>query len=161
MSSSDVAKILNRANKNWAHLKKIKYFENQSFFCRLIFFTEKKIRKIPLSLCWKLMTLKVRIFHSLRMLFIILVGPTMTWFIEKMLISNVCIRGLMPNLFKKSWTVSVVDSTQPTTNNQNFLPLLNFALKKCSLVCLGQLANFDEMLNKERPKLYIPCTINI
>ena len=27
---------------------------------------------------------------------------------------------------------------------------MNFALKKCSLVCLGQLANFDEMLNKER-----------
>ena len=25
------AKIINRANKNWAHLEEIKYFENQKF----------------------------------------------------------------------------------------------------------------------------------
>ena len=52
------------------------------------------------------MTLKVGILPSLRRLFIILVGLTMTSFSEKMLISNICIRGLMPNLIKKSWTVS-------------------------------------------------------
>ena len=34
------------------------------------------------------MTLKVRILQSLRILFIILVGLTMTWFSEKMLIST-------------------------------------------------------------------------
>ena len=39
-------------------------------------------------------------------LFIILVSLTMTLFSEKILISNRCIRGLMSNLFKKSWTVS-------------------------------------------------------
>ena len=33
-------------------------------------------------------------------------GMTMTWFSEKMLISNICIFGLMPNLIKKSWKVS-------------------------------------------------------
>ena len=35
-------------------------------------------------------------------LFIILVGQTVTLFTEKILISNRCIDGLMPNLFKKS-----------------------------------------------------------
>ena len=30
----------------------------------------------------------------------------MTWYSQKMLISNRCICGLMPNLIKKSWTVS-------------------------------------------------------
>ena len=33
---------------------------------------------------------------------------TMTLFSEKMLISNRHISGLMPNLIKKSWTVSTV-----------------------------------------------------
>ena len=46
--------------------------------------------------CWK-KTLKVRILQSLRWLFIILVGLTMTSFSEKMFISNRCLRGLMPN----------------------------------------------------------------
>ena len=32
----------------------------------------------------------------------------MTLFSDKMLISHRCIRGLMPNLIKKSWTVSKV-----------------------------------------------------
>ena len=35
-----------------------------------------------------------------------MVGLMMTLFSEKMLISNICIRGLMPNLIKKPWTVS-------------------------------------------------------
>ena len=35
-----------------------------------------------------------------------MVGLTMTRFSEKMLIFNICRRGLMPNLIKKSWTVS-------------------------------------------------------
>ena len=41
-------------------------------------------------------------------LFIILVGLTMTLFSEKIPISHRCIRGLMPNLIKKSWTVSML-----------------------------------------------------
>ena len=61
------------------------------------------------------MTLKVRILQSLRRLFIILVGLMMTLFSEKMLISNVCISGLMPNLIKKSWTVSTPHSPKTRT----------------------------------------------
>ena len=52
------------------------------------------------------MTLKVRSLRCLRRLFIILVSLTMTWFSEKMLIFKTCRRVLMPNLIKKSWTVS-------------------------------------------------------
>ena len=52
------------------------------------------------------MTVKVQILETLRRLFIILVGLTMTLFYDKMLISHICIGGLMPNLTKKSWTVS-------------------------------------------------------
>ena len=52
------------------------------------------------------MTLKIGILISLRRLFIILVSLTMTLFSEEMLISTRCIRGLMPNLNKKSLMVS-------------------------------------------------------
>ena len=55
------------------------------------------------------MTLKVHFLQTLRRLFIILLGLTMTWFSEKMLISNKCRRDLMLNLMKKSWTVSNAD----------------------------------------------------
>ena len=41
-------------------------------------------------------------------LLIILVSLTRSLFSEKMLISNRCISGLIPNLIKKSWTVSIV-----------------------------------------------------
>ena len=57
--------------------------------------------------CWK-MTLKVRILQSFRRLFIILLSLTMTLFSEKMLISNICVHGLMPNLIENSWTVSIL-----------------------------------------------------
>ena len=60
---------------------------------------------------WK-MTLKLRILRSLTMLFIILVGLTMSLFSDEMLISHRCIRGLMPNLIKKSWTVPNVHLIQ-------------------------------------------------
>ena len=36
----------------------------------------------------------------------VLVGLTMTWFSEEMLISNICIRGFMCSAIKKSWKVS-------------------------------------------------------
>ena len=52
------------------------------------------------------MTLKLRMLRSLTRLFIILVSLTRSLFCEKMLISNRCFSGLMPNLIKKSWTVS-------------------------------------------------------
>ena len=37
-----------------------------------------------------------------------MVGLMVTWFTEKMLIFNICRLGLMPNLIKKSWTVSTL-----------------------------------------------------
>ena len=78
---------------------------NKSWSPNLIFFTEKN-QKDSIDFWCSKMTLNVRILQSLRRLFIILVGLTMTWFIEKMLIFNICRHGLMPNLIKKSWTVS-------------------------------------------------------
>ena len=51
---------------------------------------------------------------------LILVDLTMTLFSEKMLISHRCIRGLMPNLIKKSWTVS---NTQTATQKPRSLLL--------------------------------------
>ena len=64
-----------------------------------IFFRKKKFRKIPLifdSEKWPY----IQILQSLRRLFIILVGLTMTWFSEKMLISNIFTHGLMPTRTK-------------------------------------------------------------
>ena len=52
------------------------------------------------------MSLKLRILRSLTRLFIILVSLRMSLFIEKMLIFNRCISGLMSNMIKKSWRVS-------------------------------------------------------
>ena len=49
----------------------------------------------------------VPIFFSLKALFIILVGLTVTLFSEKRLISTRCIHGFMPNSIKKSVTVSI------------------------------------------------------
>ena len=36
----------------------------------------------------------------------VLVGLTLTWFSEEMLIYNICIRGFMCSAIKKSWKVS-------------------------------------------------------
>ena len=36
----------------------------------------------------------------------VLVGLTLTWFSEEMLISNICIHGFMCSEIKKSWKVS-------------------------------------------------------
>ena len=63
------------------------------------------------------MTLKVRILQSLTRLFIILVSLMMSLFSEKMLIFNRCISGLMSNLIKKSWTVSIVQSAVESSSN--------------------------------------------
>ena len=51
----------------------------------------------------------VPIFFSLKALFIILVGLTVTLFSEKRLISTRCIHGFISNLIKKPWTVSIKD----------------------------------------------------
>ena len=74
-------------------------------------------------------TLKIKVFkkcppilRSLTRLFIILVSLTRSLFSEKMLISNRCISGLMPNLIKKSWTVSSTDllTPEPPEGDANF-----------------------------------------
>ena len=69
------------------------------------------------------MTLKLRILRSLTRLFIILVSLTMSLFSEKMLISNRCISGFMPNLIKKSWTVSSRDRTKTKCPKRGGVPL--------------------------------------
>ena len=102
-----LTKIMNWADKNWAHYLENKVLKSQSI---------QKISLVKVDLLVKFSsqkksserfrTLKVRIFQSLRRLFIILVGLTMTWFSEKMLISKIGRHGLMPNLIKKSLTVS-------------------------------------------------------
>ena len=71
------------------------------------------------------MTLKLRILRSLTRLFMILVSLTRSLFSEKMLISNICIHGLMPNLIKKSWTVS----------NQNLQAIEAKPVESKNLVC--------------------------
>jgi hypothetical protein len=60
-------------------------------------------------------TLSTKNVPKFSALFIILVSLTMTLFNEKVLISNRCISGLMPNLIKKSWT----DFTGPVLWNLN------------------------------------------
>ena len=67
---------------------------------------KKKFRKIRLIFDAKKWIWKYKFCKTLRRLLIILVGLTMKWFSEKMPIFNICRRGLMPNLIKKSWTVS-------------------------------------------------------
>ena len=47
----------------------------------------------------------------------LLVGFTMTWFSEEILISNICIRGFMCSVIKKSWTVSSEDLRPALTVN--------------------------------------------
>ena len=60
---------------------------------------------------WKVWFLKYFIFKKwaqfLSALFIILVSLTMTLFSKKVLLSNRCIHGFMPNSQKKSWTDSI------------------------------------------------------
>ena len=51
-----------------------------------------------------------RILRSLTRLLMILLILTRSLFSEKMLISNRYISGLMPNLIKKSWTLSNVEA---------------------------------------------------
>ena len=58
------------------------------------------------------MSLKVRILQSLTRLIIFLVSLRISLFSEKTLIFNRCISGLMSNLFKKSWTVSITGATR-------------------------------------------------
>ena len=64
----------------------------------------KKNQKDSVGFWCRKMTLKVQILQTLRSLFIIFVGLTMTWFSDKMLIFVICRRGLMPNMILKSWT---------------------------------------------------------
>ena len=66
-------------------------------------------------------------------LFIILVSLTMTLFIEKILIANRCICCLMPNLIKKSWTVS--NERPPLTHSGRFSDeMIQFTMYMISLL---------------------------
>ena len=114
MSSSDLPKIWTEPTKI-GHIftkqstLKIKVFKKFSFIkvdLLVKYSSYKKNQKDSVDFWCQKMTLKVQILRTLRRLFIILVGLTVTWFGEKMLIFNICRHGLMPNLIKKSWTVS-------------------------------------------------------
>ena len=98
--------------KSWREPTKIRHISknsiNKSWSPSQLFFTRKKqFGKIQLIFDAKKWLLKVQTLQTLRRLFIILDGLAMTWFSESMLIFNVCRHGLMPNLFKKSCTVSI------------------------------------------------------
>ena len=107
MTSSDLPKI-------WTTLSKIsKFWVSKSFFSGRIFPKTNSMKNIWLG--EQLILMKTMIFEVLfyykcaqffSALFIILVSLTMTLFSEKVLISNRCISGLMPNVIKKSWTNS-------------------------------------------------------
>ena len=87
-------------------LLKIKNFSNKSWSPSLMIFTEKNKKDSVDFWCWK-MTLKVRVLNSLRRLFIILIGLTMTLFSEKTFISNMYMHTWFnAQSIKKSWTVS-------------------------------------------------------
>ena len=90
-----------------------------------------------------------------------MVGLMMTSFSEKMLISNRCLRGLMPNLIKKSVTVSILEgrvygsslvsvgamgALAPTILRENFI------LSNCMKKLLGI---WENSINTEHPKFQI------
>ena len=104
-------KIMKRADKKQSALK-IKVFIYKKVDLLLKYSSQKKNQKDLVDLWCRKMTLNVQILQTLRRLFIISVGLTMTWFSEKMLIFNMCRHGLMPNLIKKSWTVSTLKLQQ-------------------------------------------------
>ena len=111
MSSSDLPKLWTELS--WQKLGT--FLENKvlSFIkvdLLVKYSSQKKNQKDSFDFWCQKMTLNVQILQTLRRLFIILVGLTMTWFSEKLLIFNICRCGLMPNLIKKSWTVSSRDS---------------------------------------------------
>ena len=64
--------------------------------------------KIIMDLCKATTQIAFVYILALQRSLIIFVGLTMTSFSEKTLIFNICRHGLMPNLIKKSWTVSTV-----------------------------------------------------
>ena len=112
MSSSDLPKLWTEPtnighsfleNKVIKKSKFSKHFIYKSWSPSQIFFTEKKIRKFLLIFDTK-KWMKVQILETLRRLFMILVGLTMTWFSENFF--NISRHGLMSNLIKKSWKVS-------------------------------------------------------
>ena len=66
------------------------------------------------------MTLKLRDLRSLTRLIIILVSLMRSLFSEKILIFNRCRRGLMPNLIKKFWMLSINYLSIILATNGNF-----------------------------------------
>ena len=121
MTSSDLPKLwttLSKISKFW--VSKL-FFIHKSWSPNQIFFTENFFWRCSTNFRhWK-MTLKLRILISLTRLFIILVSLRMSLFSEKMLISSRCISGLMPNLIKKSWTVSITHCGSFPGRFTNFL----------------------------------------
>ena len=110
-------KIIIRAHKNWMHvfLFKMKYFENQKFkndqllnFSYFDIIQWEKIKKIPLIFKPKYV-ITLNILQSLGRLLIILVGLTMTWYSEKMMICTRCIHATCPTCTKNiEWYLTYI-----------------------------------------------------
>ena len=108
MSSSDLPKLWTKMTKIGLIFRKqsrLKVFTKVDLLVK--YSSQKKNLKDSVDFWYRKMTFKVQILQTLRRLFIILVGLTMTWFGEKILIFNI-FRRLMPNLIKQSWTLSNV-----------------------------------------------------
>ena len=111
MSTSDLPKLWTEPTKIGHIFRKqstLKNFIYKSWSPSQIFFTEKKSESFSRFLMPK------NDFENTNANFEDVVhnfgrsDAMMTWFSEKMLIFNICRHGLMPNVSKKSWTVSRV-----------------------------------------------------
>ena len=74
----------------------------------LIFFNEFFFQKYSDNFWHRKVTLKVRNWHFLSVVFGVLVGLMAKWFSEEMLNSNVWMHGFMFSTIKKSWKVSTL-----------------------------------------------------
>ena len=88
-------KIMNRADKNWAHLQKIKYLRKKKVFRQklVLFFIDFFLKRFgQISMLKK--TLKIRNLRCSRRLSLILISLTVTYF-HQMHMYVVCTLGLM------------------------------------------------------------------
>ena len=125
MSSSDLQKLWSLQNLYFQSFFGIKNQPNLSDFLFCKEYLTSRSTFIS-EIFWKLWFLKYFVYQKfaqfLSALFISLVGLMMTLFSEKMRIFHRCIHGLIPNLIKKSWTVSILDcdSAVSVESRENF-----------------------------------------
>ena len=101
--------------------------------------------------------------QTLRRLFIILVGLKMTWFSEKMLIFR---SGLVPNLIKKSWTVTTTGATRKKIRNiitslcqETFAPWISKSQRSVGIIWKGWQFSSDDTAMQCTVRIYSVCQI--